>query len=47
MVNLKVRFADASYAIGDDGQEGEKFRGWDVCVAASDSKLCPTTGRGD
>ncbi|MFD7450024.1 hypothetical protein [Kitasatospora sp. NPDC059827] len=47
MANLKVRFSDGSTAIGDDGQEGEKFRGWDVCVTAADSTLCPTTGRGD
>ncbi|MCX4749120.1 hypothetical protein OG455_27030 [Kitasatospora sp. NBC_01287] len=47
MVNLKVRFADGSTALGDDGNAGEKFRGWDVCVTAADSKLCPTTGKGD
>lgn len=46
MVNMKVEFADGSVAIGDDGQNGEKFRGWDVCVKARSTKLCPSTGTG-
>lgn len=47
MVNFKVRFADGSTARGDDGTEGEKFRGWDVCVRDGDTRLCATTGKGD
>ncbi|GAA1500763.1 hypothetical protein GCM10009760_62740 [Kitasatospora kazusensis] len=46
MVDFKVRFADGSTARGDDGAEGEKFRGWDVCVG-NEARLCPTTGKGD
>lgn len=47
MVKLGVEFADGSYAIGDDGQQGEKFRGWDVCVTASTTKLCSSSGNGN
>lgn len=32
MFKIDVKFADGTRARGDDGQEGEKFRGWDVCV---------------
>lgn len=47
MVRFDVRFADGSSAIGDDGRTGEKFRGWDVCVRARTTKMCPKTGTGD
>ncbi|WP_405931084.1 hypothetical protein [Streptomyces sp. NBC_00827] len=46
MVNLLVTFADGSKAIGDDGKPGEKFRGWDVCVTNTTTKLCHSTGDG-
>ena len=46
MVNFTIGFADGSFARGDDGQRGEKFRGWDVCVTASSTKPCSTTGDG-
>jgi hypothetical protein len=46
MVNFQIEFADGSWAIGDDGHRGEKFRGWDVCVKARSTKLCGTTGEG-
>jgi hypothetical protein len=47
MVNMMVEFADGSVALGDDGEPGEKFRGWDVCVTLSDTKLCSSTGTGN
>ncbi|MFG3254916.1 hypothetical protein [Streptomyces sp. NPDC048172] len=47
MLKLDVEFADGSHARGDDGELGEKFRGWDVCVTQRTTKLCPTTGTGD
>ncbi|MDT0476642.1 hypothetical protein RM863_31400 [Streptomyces sp. DSM 41014] len=46
MVKLLVTFADGSGAIGDDGTAGEKFRGWDVCVTNTTTKLCHGTGDG-
>ncbi|WP_338686538.1 hypothetical protein QD712_37610 [Streptomyces acidiscabies] len=46
MVNLLVTFADGSHAVGDDGKKGEKFRGWDVCVTNTTTKLCHSTGDG-
>jgi hypothetical protein len=47
MVNFLVTFNDGSHAIGDDGHDGEKFRGWDVCVEPRSAKLCRRTGTGD
>ncbi|WP_316784205.1 hypothetical protein [Streptomyces sasae] len=46
MINLLVTFNDGSEAIGDDGKPGEKFRGWDVCVTKTTTKLCHSTGDG-
>jgi hypothetical protein len=46
MVNFFVTFRDGTHAIGDDGHDGEKFRGWDVCVRKTATKLCATTGTG-
>lgn len=46
MLKLDVTFADGSHSTGDDGQRGEKFRGWDVCVTAKTTKLCKKTGKG-
>jgi hypothetical protein len=46
MVNFHVLWASGVQAIGDDGQPGEKFRGWDACVKATSSTMCPTTGTG-
>ncbi|MCX5234873.1 hypothetical protein [Streptomyces prunicolor] len=46
MTNLLVTFADGSEAKGDDGKPGEKFRGWDVCVTNTTTKLCHSTGDG-
>jgi hypothetical protein len=48
MLKLDVEFADGSRAIGDDGDFGEKFRGWDVCmVQGGVERLCAETGTGD
>jgi len=47
MVNFFVTFRDGTHAIGDDGHDGEKFRGWDVCVKKTATKMCKTTGTGD
>ncbi|WP_433890550.1 hypothetical protein [Streptomyces sp. CA-111067] len=47
MVRFDVKFADGSSAIGDDGHTGEKFRGWDVCVRATTTKMCGKTGDGN
>ncbi|MEU0124406.1 hypothetical protein ABZ114_22440 [Streptomyces albidoflavus] len=46
MFKIDVTFADGSRARGDDGNYGEKFRGWDTCVKARSTKLCTTTGKG-
>ncbi|MER6128270.1 hypothetical protein ABT173_38010 [Streptomyces sp. NPDC001795] len=46
MINLMVEFNDGSWAIGDDGKRGEKFRGWDVCVTRTTTKMCHSTGDG-
>ncbi|MGW2488625.1 hypothetical protein ACWCV9_15635 [Streptomyces sp. NPDC001606] len=46
MVKMLVEFHDGSEAIGDDGKPGEKFRGWDVCVTKTTTKLCHSTGDG-
>lgn len=46
MFKIDVKFADGTRARGDDGQEGEKFRGWDVYVKAKSTRLCSTTGKG-
>jgi hypothetical protein len=46
MVNFLVTFRDGSHAVGDDGHDGEKFRGWDVCVKKTATKMCKTTGTG-
>lgn len=46
MINMFVTFADGSHAVGDDGKSGEKFRGWDVCVTNTTTKLCHSTGDG-
>jgi hypothetical protein len=40
MLHMHVTFADGAKAIGDDGTEGEKFRGWDVCVNATNTLMC-------
>lgn len=42
-----IEFADGSVALGDDGEPGEKFRGWGVCVTLGDTKLCGSTGTGN
>ncbi|PKV89999.1 hypothetical protein [Streptomyces sp. TLI_146] len=48
MVRLDVEFADGTRAIGDDGDFGEKFRGWDVCMRqGSPETLCATTSARD
>lgn len=46
MLKLDVTFADGSHSTGDDGQRGEKFRGWDVCATARSTKLCAKTDEG-
>ncbi|MFJ6213340.1 hypothetical protein ACIQGZ_08430 [Streptomyces sp. NPDC092296] len=46
LVRFDVRFANGSSAVGDDGHTGEKFRGWDVCVRARTTRMCPKTGTG-
>jgi len=46
MIKLGVRWSDGTIALGDDGQPGEKFRGWDVCATAGTTKLCATSGTG-
>jgi len=47
MINVHIEFADGSVAVGDDGTDGEKFRGWDVCVDPSgNAKLCPLSDPG-
>ncbi|MYQ78361.1 MULTISPECIES: hypothetical protein [unclassified Streptomyces] len=46
MFMIDVKFADGSRSRGDDGQLGQKFRGWDVCVKAKATSLCKTTGKG-
>ncbi|WP_405953425.1 hypothetical protein OG588_37575 [Streptomyces prunicolor] len=46
MINMFVTFADGSHAVGDDGKSGEKFRGRDVCVTNTTTKLCHSTGDG-
>ncbi|MGW0832735.1 hypothetical protein [Streptomyces prunicolor] len=32
--------------LGKSGKSGEKFRGWDVCVTNTTTKLCHSTGDG-
>jgi len=46
MIKPGVRWSDGTIALGDDGQPGEKFRGWDVCATAGTTKLCATSGTG-
>lgn len=46
MFMIDVKFADGSRSRGDDGQLGQKFRGWDVCVKAKTTSLCKTTAKG-
>jgi hypothetical protein len=46
LFKMDITFADGSHARGDDGERGEKFRGWDTCVKPRSTKLCAMTGDG-
>jgi hypothetical protein len=46
MEKLHVTWSSGTQAIGDDDTPGEKFRGYDVCVKATTTKLCSSSGMG-